>query len=120
MTVQTPMIVLKRVYLPPLAEDGFRVLVERLWPRGVSTEKAAIHQWLKELAPSPGLRVWFDHNLAKWDGFQQRYREELATHEHLLNGLRQRAESETVTLVYAASDERHNSALVLKAVLDAL
>jgi uncharacterized protein YeaO (DUF488 family) len=109
---------LKRVYEPPAPEDGFRVLVERLWPRGLTKERAAVHLWLKEVAPSPALRAWYAHDQAKWPEFQRRYRAELAGSPEPLERLRGLlAEHPTVTLVFAASDPERNSAAVLHALL---
>ena len=112
------MIKLKRAYEPPAKEDGFRVLVERLWPRGLTKEKAAIDLWLKDVAPSPGLRVWYSHDVAKWEEFRKRYLEELKTKKELVNQLKQKAKTGTVTFVFAAKDEEHNSALVLKEFIE--
>lgn len=112
------MIRLKRAYEVASVEDGLRILVERLWPRGVSKQKAKIDLWLKGLAPSPELRQWFSHDLSKWPEFQKRYRAELQNHGDLLALLKYIADERTVTFVYAASDEEHNSALELKAFLD--
>ena len=109
---------LKRVYEPPSKEDGVRILVERLWPRGLSKEKAAIDQWTKEIAPSPELRKWFGHDPARWEEFRRRYRAELDQKSDLLHGLKQRIRHGPVTLVYAARDESHNSALLLKEYLE--
>jgi uncharacterized protein YeaO (DUF488 family) len=112
------MIRLKRAYEEPSAQDGFRVLVERLWPRGLSKEAAHLDLWLKEVAPSTELRTWFGHDPARWPEFQQRYRDELADKEDALELLREKRREGTVTLVYAARDEEHNGALVLKSVLE--
>jgi uncharacterized protein YeaO (DUF488 family) len=109
---------LKRVYEPPTRGDGFRVLVERLWPRGISKDKAALDLWLKEIAPSTELRTWFGHDPAKWKEFQTRYSRELGQKPDLVCQLRQQAERGTVTLVYAAHDREHNAAVVLKAHLE--
>ena len=111
------MIKLKRAYDKPAADDGTRVLVDRLWPRGVTKKGAAVDLWLKEVAPSPELRKWFGHDPARWKQFQQRYRAELRTHRIALGLLRARARQGTVTLVYGARDEEHNGAQVLKGVL---
>ena len=108
---------LKRAYEAVADDDGERILVERLWPRGVSKERAHLADWLKEIAPSVELRKWFNHEPAKWPEFQKRYRAELAGHEALLEQLRKRATAGTVTLVYAAHDEEHNAALVLHDML---
>lgn len=112
------MIRLKRVYEKSSKDDGFRVLVDRLWPRGLTKERAAIDLWLKELAPSTELRKWFGHDPNKWKKFQTRYRKELRHKKPLLNELRKRAANHTVTLIYAARDEEHNEAIVLKKILD--
>jgi uncharacterized protein YeaO (DUF488 family) len=108
------MIKLKRAYDPPSKSDGTRILVERLWPRGVSKEKANVQLWLKEIAPSAELRKWYKHDLSKWEEFQRRYRNELAKKEDLIKEIEQMATKGTVAFVYAARDESHNSALVLK------
>jgi len=108
------MIKIKRIYDPPEANDGKRLLVDRLWPRGVAKEKAHIDNWLKELAPSNELRTWFGHDPAKWDEFRHRYKEELKAQDRELTKLRAEAEGETVTLLYAAKDDMHNNAAALK------
>jgi uncharacterized protein YeaO (DUF488 family) len=109
---------LKRVYDEPAKKDGLRILVERLWPRGISKEKAAVDLWLKDLAPSTELRKWYGHDPEKWDEFRQRYWSELEQKGDLLVLLRHRTTEGTVTLVYAAHDEEHNSALSLKEFLE--
>jgi uncharacterized protein YeaO (DUF488 family) len=111
------MIKLKRVYEKPSPEDGFRVLVERLWPRGLSKERAAVDLWLKDVAPSPDLRKWFGHDPARWEQFQERYRQELREKKDAVRLLKQKGKKGTVTLVYAARDEEHNGALALKRLL---
>jgi uncharacterized protein YeaO (DUF488 family) len=108
---------LKRAYDAPAASDGFRVLVDRLWPRGVSKEEAHLDLWLKEIAPSTELRKWFGHDPARWEGFQERYRRELREKTDAVRLLKQKAKEGSVTLVYAARDEEHNGALVLKRLL---
>jgi uncharacterized protein YeaO (DUF488 family) len=108
------MIRLKRVYEKPSPEDGMRILVERLWPRGLTKKRAAVDLWLKDIAPSPDLRKWYGHDLAKWKQFQARYRKELRQNKDAVQSLKREAKNRTVTLVYAARDEEHNSALVLK------
>lgn len=112
------MMQLKRTYDKPGKRDGLRILVERLWPRGISKERAAIDLWLKELAPSTELRKWFNHDPEKWDAFRQRYWSELQQKGDLLALLKYRTSEGTVTFVYAASDEEHNSARALKEFLD--
>jgi len=109
---------LKRAYEEAVDSDGFRVLVERLWPRGVSKEKAHLDLWAKELAPSTELRKWYDHEPAKWPEFQRRYRAELHEKGEALRGLENRAFQGTVTFVFAARDEERNSAQVLKEYLE--
>ena len=112
------MIKVKRAYEEPSSEDGFRVLVERLWPRGVSKEEAHLDLWLKDVAPSTELRKWFGHDPEKWKEFQERYRAELKDHKDALKLLKEKEREGTVTLIYAARDEAHNGALVLKKVLE--
>lgn len=98
--------------------DGFRVLVDRLWPRGVSKEKAALDLWLKDIAPSNELRKWFGHDPLKWSDFQKRYSREIAADGEVFNQLRKiTQDNETVTLLYAAKDEEYNEAAVLKNLL---
>jgi len=111
---------LKRVYEAPSPDDGLRVLVERLWPRGLSKGRAAVDEWMKDIAPSPELRRWFDHDPAKWEEFQKRYWAELQHQDDVVEELRRKCHAGTVTLVYAARDEQHNSALALKAFLKGL
>jgi uncharacterized protein YeaO (DUF488 family) len=108
------MIKLKRVYENPSSGDGARILVERLWPRGLTKKRAAVELWLKEVAPSPELRKWFGHDPARWEQFQERYRQELHEKTDAVRLLKQNASDRTITLVYAARDEKHNGALVLK------
>jgi uncharacterized protein YeaO (DUF488 family) len=108
---------LKRAYDPPEPADGYRVLVDRLWPRGVSKDEAHLDEWARELAPSSGLRTWFGHDPEKFEEFRRRYRDELAAHDEKLHELRRRARGGTVTLVYAARDTEHNDAVVLAELL---
>jgi uncharacterized protein YeaO (DUF488 family) len=112
------MVQLKRVYEKPSRKDGIRVLVDRLWPRGLTKERAAVKLWLKDVAPSTELRKWFGHDPAKWKQFQVRYRKELGEKKEALDLLRRKAEEHTVTLVYGARDEEHNEAQVLKRILE--
>jgi uncharacterized protein YeaO (DUF488 family) len=112
------MIKLKRAYETASRDDGLRILVERLWPRGVSKQKARIDLWLKTLAPSADLRRWYGHDPARWPQFHKRYRAELKSHADVLALLRHVTEAQMVTFVYAASDEEHNSAVALKEVLE--
>jgi uncharacterized protein YeaO (DUF488 family) len=108
---------LKRAYDPATSADGYRVLIDRLWPRGVSRARARLDAWEKELAPSTQLREWFGHEPERFDEFRRRYVDELRSQRSALTGLRRRARDGTVTLVYAAGDEQHNDAVVLAAVL---
>jgi uncharacterized protein YeaO (DUF488 family) len=108
---------LKRAYEPAAPDDGIRILVDRLWPRGISKEKASLDEWEKEIAPSTELRKWFAHDPARWTEFQHRYRAELKQHTEQLEHIRTLAKTHTVTLVYGAHDEQHNDAVVLREVL---
>jgi uncharacterized protein YeaO (DUF488 family) len=117
MTLAADRVRLKRAYEPASADDGTRILIDRLWPRGVSKDKAALDDWFKELGPSTELRQWFGHDPARWDEFQQRYRAELHEHADLLERLRALARDKRLTLVYSAHDEAHNDAVVLREVL---
>ncbi len=113
------MIKLKRAYEPASRNDGMRILVERLWPRGVTKRRAKVDLWLKELAPSPELREWYRHDPARWPRFRQRYRAELKARPGILALLRHVTTREKrVTFVYAASDEERNSAIILKDILE--
>lgn len=109
---------LKRAYDPPAASDGTRILVDRLWPRGLRKADAAIDHWEKEVAPSDELRRWFGHDPARWDEFRRRYRAELAGNAAAVADLRARIGKGPATLVYSARDEAHNQAVVLKELLD--
>ena len=112
-----PEVRLKRAYDPAEPDDGYRVLVDRLWPRGVSKDRARLDEWARELAPSTELRTWFGHDPARFAEFRRRYLEELAARAEKLGELRGRARKGTVTLVYAARDDRHNDAVVLAELL---
>lgn len=112
------MIRLKRAYEKPARTDGQRILVERLWPRGVSKEDAALDLWLKDVAPSPALRKWFGHDPARWEQFERRYWKELEDRPEEVGLLRSKARRGRVTLIYAAHDEEHNGALALKRYLE--
>ena len=104
---------IKRVYEKPEKGDGFRVLVDRLWPRGLTKEKAALDLWLKEIAPSTELRKWFGHDPEKWNDFQKKYRKELKENKEAVSTLKEHLK-DSVSLLYGAKDEEHNEALVLK------
>lgn len=108
---------IKRAYEPPASGDGARVLVDRLWPRGVTKANAAIDEWMKAIAPSTELRKWFGHAPGRWPEFQRRYRSEIRRHRVELERLRELAQDGPVTLVYAAHDDAHNDAVVLRDAL---
>jgi len=108
---------LKRAYEPPTADDGMRILIDRLWPRGLKKTDAEIDQWMKEIAPSAGLRKWFGHDPKRWQEFRRRYKSEVRHHPDQLQELRTLAQGGRITLVYAARDEAHNDAVVLKEML---
>lgn len=112
-------VAIKRVYEEPDREDGMRILVDRLWPRGLSKEKAQVDLWLKDIAPSTELRKWFSHDPGKWTEFQARYHQELKLKAELLAELKEKAAKGQVTLLYGAKDEAHNEAVVLKELLRA-
>jgi len=109
---------LKRAYEPAAQDDGLRILVERLWPRGVSKQKARIDLWLKTVAPSTDLRKWYNHDPARWPAFRKRYGAELDDVADVVALLKLVADARTVTFVYAAGDEERNSAVALKALLE--
>ncbi|MBV8854826.1 MAG: DUF488 family protein [Sinobacteraceae bacterium] len=109
---------IKRIYDPAQRLDGFRVLVDRLWPRGIRKQDSGICAWAKDLAPSTQLRVWFHQNPQRWPEFVRRYRRELAEQSSGLEALRKRARTRPVTLLYAARDPQRNHALVLKSALE--
>jgi uncharacterized protein YeaO (DUF488 family) len=109
---------IKRVYEQPDRKDGERILVDRLWPRGLTKEKAGVDLWLKEIAPSTELRKWFAHDPEKWKSFRGRYETEIRHKEDLIKVLKQKAREGMITLIYAARDEKHNEALVLKQFLE--
>jgi uncharacterized protein YeaO (DUF488 family) len=113
------MLRLKRAYEPAAHADGYRILIDRLWPRGLSKEKAAVNEWMKEVAPSADLRRWFGHDPERWREFRRRYERELRTREELVREIAALASRRRVTLVYGARDEAHNDAVVLAAVVRA-
>lgn len=109
---------IKRVYETPTKTDGKRVLIDRLWPRGLSKEKAHVDLWLKDIAPTTALRKWFGHDPKRWPEFRQRYQRELDAKRDIVAYLKKECQTGTVTLVYGARDEQHNDAIVLKAYLE--
>jgi uncharacterized protein YeaO (DUF488 family) len=110
-------VTIKRAYEPPSPRDGTRILVDRLWPRGVKKADAGISQWMKEIAPSSELRKWFGHDPARWEEFRRRYRAELTGKRELVGQLRELSREGPLTLVYSAHDEAHNQAVVLRELL---
>ncbi len=110
-------ILIKRIYEAPESSDGYRVLIDRVWPRGISKEQAALDEWAKDLAPSTELRKWFGHEPARFEEFRTRYLKELAGRADHLDDLRARSRSEQVTILFGARDERHSNAVVLKELL---
>lgn len=112
------MIKLKRIYEEPAESDGFRILVDRLWPRGISKEKAQLDLWLKEIAPSNELRIWYHHDPTKWSEFEKKYKEELKIKKDLIAELKELAkEHKSITLLYGAHDIKQNQAVVLRDIL---
>ena len=109
---------IKRVYEAAAKADGYRVLVDRVWPRGISKDKAAVDQWMKEIGPSTELRKWFGHEPERWEDFRTRYREELSHRKDLLDELSELAGKGALTLVYSARDEAHHQAVVIRDVLE--
>ena len=108
-----PNIELKRIYEEPQTSDGFRILVDKLWPRGVKKDDANIDLWLKEIAPSDSLRKWFNHDAQKWAEFQKRYAKELEDKNHLIDSIKEKAKQQKVTLLFASKETEHNNAVAL-------
>ena len=108
---------IKRAYAKPDASDGVRILIDRLWPRGMTKEKLEIKEWMKDIAPSVGLIKWFGHELKKWPEFQKKYKAELKDKNDLIKRLKQISKKNILTLIYSAKDEKHNNAIVLLKVL---
>lgn len=109
---------IKRIYDAPSTDDGYRVLIDRVWPRGVSKKEAQLDRWLKEIAPSTELRRWFAHEPSRWNEFRHRYRGELEESPALIQELAEKARSGSVTLLYSARDQQHNQAVVLRERLE--
>ena len=109
---------IKRIYDDKSQDDGYRVFIDRLWPRGVKKEDAHFDEWLKDLAPSTELRKWFDHDPDRFDEFRKRYKKELQEHKEELDKMRNKAKAEKITLLYAAKDEEMNNAVVVKEILE--
>ena len=113
-----PTIHIKRIYAEPAKSDGIRILVDRLWPRGVKKENAQVREWAKEIAPSTELREWYGHDTDRWPEFQKKYKAELKHNEATSAFIEKYQQEKKLTLVYAAKDEEHNQAIVLKEWLD--
>lgn len=111
------MVSIKRIYDPPSPGDGKRVLVDRLWPRGIKKDDVKIDEWLKDIAPSDALRKWFGHDPAKWSVFKEKYKNELKKKTEIVDRLRSESRKRTVTLLYAAKDNEHNNAVALNEVI---
>jgi uncharacterized protein YeaO (DUF488 family) len=109
---------IKRIYDPFSEEDGKRILVDRLWPRGLRKDEAKIDEWLKEIAPSDELRKWFSHDPSKWQEFKNRYKKELKSKLEITEKLRRESKKGQVTLLFSAKDVEHNNAVVLKEVIE--
>jgi uncharacterized protein YeaO (DUF488 family) len=112
------MVKTKRVYAPSSKNDGKRILIDRLWPRGMKKEEAKIDEWIKDIAPSNDLRKWFAHDAVKWPEFKKRYINELKKNSELLERLRAEAKKGTLTLLFAAKDIEHDNAVVLKELIE--
>ncbi|NJD57710.1 MAG: DUF488 domain-containing protein [Nitrospirae bacterium] len=112
------MIKLKRVYDPYADSDGKRILVDRLWPRGIKKEAARLDLWLKDIAPSDALRKWFSHDPSRWQEFKKRYRKELADSQETISDLRRESRRKTVTLLFSAKDTERNNAVALKEIIE--
>ena len=111
------MIEIKRIYDPASADDGKRIYIDRLWPRGMKKENVKIDEWLKEISPSDSLRKWFGHDPSKYAEFKRRYTKELEKHSEILERIRKEGKKETVTLLFSAKDVKHNNATVMKEIL---
>jgi len=111
------MVKIKRIYDPVSSDDGKRILIDRLWPRGIKKEKAKIDEWLRDVAPSDDLRKWFSHDPVKYEEFKKRYVKELEKKSELLERIKKEAKKETVTLLFSAKDTEHNNATALKEIL---
>jgi uncharacterized protein YeaO (DUF488 family) len=113
-------LILKRIYDEPEEGDGYRILIDRLWSRGISKEKVHLDEWLKELAPTTQLREWFNHKEERFEEFSTRYKDELKRHSEEINHLKELTKKQQVCLLYGAKDEKHNQAVVLQSYLEAL
>lgn len=111
---------LRRAYEPPTRNDGYRILVDRLWPRGVSKDDLELDEWCRDIAPSDDLRKWFGHDASRWDEFRERYRSEIDEQRDLLDTIVEHTKQGRITLVFGARDEEHNNAVVLRELIDEL
>ncbi len=111
------MIKIKRIYDPASPQDGKRIYIDRLWPRGMKKEEVKIDEWLKEISPSDDLRKWFGHDPSKYEEFKKRYTKELEEHSEILEKIKKEAKRKTVTLLFSARDEEHNNATVMREIL---
>ena len=112
------MIKIKRIYDPASTDDGKRIYIDRLWPRGMKKEEVKIDEWLKEISPSDGLRKWFGHDPSKYAEFKRRYKRELEKHSQILERIKKEGKRETVTLLFSAKDVEHNNATVMREILN--
>jgi uncharacterized protein YeaO (DUF488 family) len=112
------MLRIKRIYDLPSPDDGKRILIDRLWPRGIKKADASINEWMKDIAPSNELRKWFAHDVSKWQEFKKRYKKELKDKSEILDKLKKESEKNTVTLLFSAKDVKHNNAQVLREILE--
>ncbi len=112
------MLKVKRIYDPPSPDDGKRILIDRLWARGIKKEDARVDEWIKDISPSTELRKWFGHDPVKWGEFKKRYRNELRDKKEILDRIKNEAKGKTVTLIYSARDEEHNNAVAMKEFLE--
>jgi uncharacterized protein YeaO (DUF488 family) len=112
------MVKTKRIYDPASPDDGKRILIDRLWPRGIKKDEAKIDEWMKDIAPSTGLRKWFSHDPLRWPEFKKQYKKELETRQELIKKLKAEAKRGTITLLFAAKDTEHVNAVVLKEVIE--
>jgi uncharacterized protein YeaO (DUF488 family) len=112
------MLRIKRIYDLPSPDDGKRILIDRLWPRGIKKADASINEWMKDIAPSNELRKWFAHDVSKWEEFKKRYKKELKDKSEILDKLKKESEKNIVTLLFSAKDVTHNNAQVLREILE--
>jgi uncharacterized protein YeaO (DUF488 family) len=113
-----PVLKIKRIYAEPSADDGKRILVDRLWPRGIKKNEARIDEWIKDIAPSNELRKWFSHDPSKWQEFKKRYTNELENKSEILKQIRKESKTVVITLLFSAKDVEHNNAVVLKEAIE--